>query len=372
MSAPVLRADGVRERRGADGMRERPLVDGLRDQPGEARVPRPSLWRFVQESGLRSLVVGVSKDPNAKITVLLVSPESGRAVLAVKAPTTETAARAVETERHLLDELGRAQGPPVMQTIPRVVDTVDFHGRPAAVMTAVPGVPMTTFYMRWRHTASRGRVAADFAAVGGWLMQFQSATAGPPAPVEMDAGVSSRLRSRFPDDERLEADLDRLAEIHTRLRRDEVPRTAVHGDLWLGNVLLEEGRASGVVDWEGGALSGEPVRDLVRFALMYALYIDRYTRAGRRVRGHNGLRAGRWGAGLEYALGGSGWFPELFRGFLSDGLTRLGASPTAWRDAALAGIAEVAAVTDDGGFARSHLELFRRLAHWPPLEDEVR
>jgi hypothetical protein len=99
----------------------------------------------------------------------------------------------------------------------------------------------------------------------------------------------------------------------------------------------------------------------VRFALMYALYLDRRTRAGRQVPGHAGLRAGPWGAALEFALDGAGWFPELFRRFLGDGLSRLGAAPEDWRDAALAGIAEVAALTDHPDFARHHLELFRRV-----------
>ena len=71
--------------------------------------------------------------------------------------------------------------------------------------------------------------------------------------------------------------------------------------------------------------------------------------------------AGSWGEGVAYALNGSGWFPELFRRFLRDGLARLGASPESWRDAALAGIAEVAALTDDETFARRHLELFERM-----------
>jgi phosphotransferase family enzyme len=141
-----------------------------------------------------------------------------------------------------------------------------------------------------------------------------------------------------------------------------VPRTSVHGDLWFANILLSRGRVSGVVDWEDGSVSGEPVRDLVRFALMYALFLDRRTRPGRRVAGHSGLRAGIWGAAVEYAIDGKGWFPELFRRFLQDGLARLGASPSSWRDAALAGIAEVAAFTDDARYARHHLDLFRRLA----------
>ena len=324
-------------------------------------APRESLWSYVQGSGLDSLVLGASKDPNAKVTVLLVSPQSGRPVFAIKAPTTDASARAVEAEVQVLRELEGIrfhQGP---ATIPRVADLVEFDDRVGAVMTAVPGTPLTTLYLQWRHARNARRVAADFAAVGAWLADFQHATAGESGALDMHGGVSSRLRARFPEDKDLDADLEWLARIHERLRSNAVPRTAVHGDFWSGNLLMDGRRLTGVVDWEAGSISGEPVRDLVRFALMYALYLDRRTRQGRRVAGHPGLVAGTWGAGVEYALNGAGWFPERFRGFLRDGLQRLGASPESWRDAALAGIAEVAAVTDDRGFARSHLELLRRL-----------
>jgi hypothetical protein len=64
---------------------------------------------------------------------------------------------------------------------------------------------------------------------------------------------------------------------------------------------------------------------------------------------------------VKFALEGNGWFPDLFRSFLERGLARLGAAPASWRDAALAGIAEVAALTDDHEFGRRHLELFRTL-----------
>lgn len=347
------------------------IPDTLPRASGEAPLRRSSLREFVEASGLQSLVLGISKDPNAKITVLLVSPQSGEPVFAVKAPTTDPAALAVEAERHLLVDLRGLLPERVLQTIPRVLDVVEFDGRPAAVMTAVHGIPMTTRYFRWRHTAGPARVAADFAAIETWLAELQRGTVQQIAPMDMDGGVAARLRSRFPEDEHLGTDLDRLSEIYARLRRNAVPRTAIHGDLWFGNVFVAGGQASGVVDWESGATSGEPMRDLVRFALMYALYLDRRTREGHRVAGHPGLRADRWGAGVEYALDGSGWFPGLFRRFLGDALSRLGASPASWRDAALAGIAEVAALTDDREFGRLHLELFRRLGSPEPSRKDV-
>jgi aminoglycoside phosphotransferase (APT) family kinase protein len=325
----------------------------------------PPLAEFVAESRLRSVVVGSSKDPNAKITLLLICPERRRVVLAVKVPTTDRAAAVVEAEARMLLELAEI-APELGASVPRNVGTIEFRGRPGLVMTAVRGRPMMTSYGRRGHTSDARRVAGDFSAAGRWLAELQRATAMQRAPLDMNGGVALALESRFAEDDRIGDDLERLATIHTRLARSTAPRTAVHGDFWFGNVLLSDGAASGVVDWEAGQTSGEPVRDLVRFALGYALSLDWRTKPGRRVAGHAQLRAGTWGAGVDYALDGFGWFPDIVRRFLQAGLARLGAAPEAWRDAALAGVAEVAALTDHPGYARSHLELFRRLAGHGP------
>ena len=335
-----------------------PEVSLALDTPRVAR----ELWEFVADSGLQSLVCATSKDPNAKVTVLLVSPQTGESVLAVKAPTTAAAERAVEAEARVLEELERLRLGTVAETIPRLVEDVEFEQRRAPVMSALPGRPLSTAYAERGHTRDSARVTADFGAVGDWLAELQQATAGKAAPLDLDAGVVVRLRERFAHDPDLEADLTRLEAVYARLRRSRVPRTVVHGDFWVGNILTTNGRVSGVVDWEAATVCGEPVRDLVRFANMYALYLDRGVRRGRAVPGHPGLRAGRWGAGLEYAMRGAGWFPSLYRRFLEDGLERLGADADHWQDAALAGIAEVAALTDHGEFAGLHLELFRRLS----------
>jgi aminoglycoside phosphotransferase (APT) family kinase protein len=323
---------------------------------------RRPLSEYVSESGLQALVLGASKDPNAKVTTLLVSAQTGRPVLVAKAPLTAVAERSVKAEARLLRELGTLGWDRKFEAVPRVVELVEFERRTALVMTAVPGTPMTTSYFGWRHTRNPARVTADFTAAAKWLAALQAATAQGPAAVDMDGGIGARLADRFSEDEDLEADLDRLAEANGRLSSDTVPRTLVHGDFWCGNLLLEGGHITGVVDWEAGSTSGEPLRDLVRFALAYALYIDRGTKAGRAVAGHPGLVAGTWGAGIAYAIDGTGWFPELFQTFLKRGLERLGASVERWRDAALAGVAEVAALADDEAFARRHLELFRCLS----------
>jgi aminoglycoside phosphotransferase (APT) family kinase protein len=321
-----------------------------------------SLRGFVEDSGLRAVVIGHSKDPNAKLTMMLISPRSGRAALAVKAPTSDIAGDAVEAEMRMLLGLHKVCPASLAQSIPRVIDLVEFDGRTALVTTAVAGTSMTTSYLRWRHTARPALVAGDFAAAGAWLARLQEATAGGSAPLDIGEGVVPRLRARFAGDAQLEADLERLATLRAGLRSNRVPRCAAHGDFWMGNILLSRGLASGVVDWEAGVMAGDPVRDLVRFGLMYALYLDLWTRAGRRVAGHGDLHARSWGAGIAYAMDGRGWFPELFRRFLRDGLRRCGAPAESWREVVLVGLAETAAFTDDPEFGRRHLQLFRRLS----------
>jgi aminoglycoside phosphotransferase (APT) family kinase protein len=327
---------------------------------GRLPVRARSLGEFIEAAGLRSLVLGSSKDPNAKVTVLLVSPITASPIFAVKVPTTDVAAQAVQAEAKLLLELQPILGD-IDGTIPRVVELVEHRGRTALVTTALPGTPLSRLYVDRGHTASSTRVAADFAAVGRWLQRFQQATIAVGEEAAADTSVCDRIATRFADEPAVEEDLARLAAVAARVSEPAAGRTAVHGDFWFGNVLIEHGLVAGIVDWEAGALQADPTRDVVRFALGYALYLDRRTRAGRRVRGHRGLVAGRWGAAAEFAVEGTGWFPELFRRFVQEGLARAGAPAAAWRDYVLVGIAEVAATADDREFATRHLELFRRL-----------
>ncbi|MDQ6900153.1 MAG: aminoglycoside phosphotransferase family protein [Candidatus Dormibacteraeota bacterium] len=315
---------------------------------------------LIDVPGMHSIVVGISKDPNAKIVVLLIPNGASLPAYVVKVPTTDIAAASVESEIHTLSALERVLPGWVGRQVPRVEAVLHFKGRPALVMTALAGSPMTTRYHRWRHTARPGRVVADFEMAGNWLAALQAATAGQRRPVELCPGLPARLRSRFAGDPWQPPALEIVGEACRRLGTTASPRTAVHGDFWAGNMLVDGNELSGIVDWEAGTVSGEPIRDLVRFALTYALYLDRHVLSGVRVPGHNGLRVGTWGAGIEYAVSGQGWFPDLFRRFLQGGMARLGADPRCWREAVLVGISEVAAVADHIEFARQHLRLLAK------------
>lgn len=311
--------------------------------------------------GMHSIVVGISKDPNAKIVVLLIRKGATQPEFVVKVPTTDIASATVRSEIRTLTALQRVLPEALAAKVPSVEAVLDFKGRPALVISALPGSPMTTSYHRWRHTARRRLVAADFEVAERWLAGLQETTAGGRQPVVLD-GIDTALQARFAGDPALDTALAVVANAGRRLATTSSPRTAVHGDFWAGNIILLRGQLGGVVDWEAGTIAGEPVRDLVRFALTYALYLDRHSLAGLHVPGHPGLRPGTWGAGIEYALAGRGWFAALFRDFLIGGLSRLGSDPGCWRDAVLMGVAEVAAVADHMEFGREHLRLLARLA----------
>jgi len=107
--------------------------------------------------------------------------------------------------------------------------------------------------------------ACDRAAALRWLAAFQRAsTAAAPA---WDAAATQReleaVRLAWSVTARSEADrlLARVEALLERLHGEPVPRCAVHGDFWRGNLACRGGRMR-VYDWEWAALEGHPFSDL--------------------------------------------------------------------------------------------------------------
>lgn len=322
----------------------------------------PTLASFIGEVGGRAACLALSRDPNAKLTVLLFPPGAERPAYVAKVPTTEAAARSVQREAARLSDLADRELGAVCATVPRIVAHLEHLGRPVLVTTALPGRSMLADYHTWRHTARRACVAADFAAAGAWLSGFQHATARGTCRMEqMLDGVAETIRDRFGGQPGLDGDVAGIADLRRRLAGLSVPAGFVHGDFWPGNLLIAGGGVSGVVDWEMARPDGPATRDLARFVIAYSLYLDRHARPGRRVRGHQGLRAGPWGAGVDYVMNETGWYPCLARAFIRAGLERLGVPGRCWRDVLLADLAAIAAESDHAGFAWQHLLLVRRL-----------
>ena len=332
--------------------------------PGDAlwQRPRTELRALLATPGCSTIMLDGSRDPNSGVTMLLTPPGADRPQLAVKIATTAAAAEVIEREARLLASLGHRQLPRVEPTVPRPAGVFDADGLLAVASSVVPGVPMRTGYHSFRHLARPDAVRADFAAAQRWLTALHADSMTQAGPIAMLDGVPERIAARWPDDRQADEVAGQLRRIAARLAAAGTPQTVVHGDFWAGNLLVTDGTVSGVVDWASGELSGEPLRDVARFALSYCLYLDRHTRPGRRVAGHPGLRAGIWGAGLSYGLAGQGWFGLLVRGFVESALTRLGAPAALWRDVLLAGLGEVAVTADHPDFAIRHRDLLWQLA----------
>lgn len=314
-----------------------------------------ALADVIARPGTRVVLLAGSRDPNAKMTLVLLD-DYGPA-FAVKIPTTPAAAEVVRAEGDLLTALSGMGLGGLDATLPRALGYFSADGRPALVTTALLGVPMTVRYHAWRHTARRRQVRSDFTAAGTWLAELQRRTAGPTEQVTFLDDMLDQLHQRFPGYPGLSTLRRRMTPDAARLAEFATARTVVHGDYWVGNLLITGDRVTGVVDWEAGEPAGEPLRDVARFAVSYSLYLDRHTRPGRRVRGHRGLRADRWGAGLAHAVNGTGWFPDLVRAYVVEALQRLRIAPDLWRAVLLAGVAEIAATADHPEFARDHLDL---------------
>ena len=318
-------------------------------------------WDPLTSERVRAVVLNTSKDPDAKTTMLLFWPGSGFPWAAAKLPSTPRSRLAVRREAAFLLEVHARFSGEVLRTIPRRLTPFE-AGLPADAMLveALDGVPLSVDYCQPDRLRSHAAVAHDFGCVARWLTDLHIATAQPPAPVELGHDVLQRLAERFAGVAAAARVRDRLAATADRFAEIRGPKTVVHGDFWMGNVLVEGGRVSGVVDWESADITGDPLRDVARFALSYALYLDRGTRSGRRVRGH-AFAATEWGAGIRYLLFGTGWFPSLARVFVVDAMERLGVDPALWRELLLLGVAEIAAGADNDEWAGRHLRLIDQL-----------
>lgn len=308
----------------------------------------------------RVAVIAMSRDENPKATVMVFPDRSAFPALAVKVALTPGAAASVLAEADALRRIERLDPSMVGGTVPRRLQLRQQSGHTVLVSTARPGTPMSIDYHHWRHTGDPQCVEADFRSAGAWLRQLSHLRV-PPAPLGgPEADWAARILARWPGDPTARAVVAASATRSARLGTDSLGHV-VHGDFWCGNVLRRAGATSGVVDWEHASFGGDPIRDRVRFALSYSLYLDRHTRAGAPVRGHPGLTAGAWGDPLRYAVRGQGWYVELVARFVGAGLSATQRSPRLWRDALVMGLVEIAAVSDHEGFARQHLDLAAEL-----------
>jgi aminoglycoside phosphotransferase (APT) family kinase protein len=101
-------------------------------------------------------------------------------------------------------------------------------------------------------------------------LDFLGALAATPTGLTADATaqVADEVAALAPhlDASRLTA-LERIGTaLAARLRG--IPLVWVHGDFWLGNLLVHEGRLVGVIDWDAGTQYGFPLADALQLIAM--------------------------------------------------------------------------------------------------------
>ena len=224
------------------------LVKALRDAGiGVAFLESDLAGLVVIDRGFGSIVVGAPGE------------------VVVRVPRTEVVAAAHVRERSLL--------PRIAGQVPVTVPQVAWHTGPAT------GLPWGATAYNWIHGSQPLVPVAAQAALVGDLASFLATLHTTPVSLftevhlpgqrelarrraEDAAMVEPVLRARLRQVEfsRLQV---RLADILNDPALDNYEAVLRHGDLWFGNVLVDEqsGRLKAVLDWEHAAI-GDPAEDL--------------------------------------------------------------------------------------------------------------
>jgi Phosphotransferase enzyme family len=324
------------------------------------------------------IVVAIDYAPAAKATLLLFGP-GGLPLLVAKLARCAEGERALAAEFDVLRNLWPTRGGALSAELPRPLALERIAGRLTLLSTAVPGTPLAVRYYMPGHVRNPGLVGEDFALAGAWLARFQTqthsgtTTLGPEMFEEWIRPTLQRYRAEV-GWSGWESDLaGQLSDLCVLLDGIRVPVVGVHGDYAPGNILIDSGGVSGVVDWELGRSVGLPFADLFKFAASYGSYLDRACPSGRgTVSGHPGWARvrKRWefapgwtnGTGILYAFFGSGWFPEMVRCFLHDHLRRLGVPSAATQLFLPVFLAEQVLALDQPAYRNGYRALLRLLS----------
>jgi aminoglycoside phosphotransferase (APT) family kinase protein len=326
-----------------------------------------------------ALVAGVDRSPAAKVTVILFDTEGAPAAVAkvARAERAEPALRAEHAALRALRPPGEVAG--ALGRLPEPLALERVRGRLVFVQSPMAGVPMSAGYHTPGHTADPARVEADFVAAGAWLSAFQQATrvggGGHGAGLDAEgvavrvAEVVRRYRAEIGWSPAEASLFEWVADQAAALARaTPLPVTGVHGDFWMGNLLVDGGEVRGVIDWERGRAEGLPFADVYKFPTSYGFYLDRAYPGGHgRVPGHperhdhqqRWRRYGDWAnlPGFGYTWFGRGWFPELVRRHVGQALDRLGVPPAANAVFFPLFLADQATALDDPAFRAGYRSL---------------
>lgn len=219
----------------------------------------PTVSEIAGVEGLEGLVPSLRPDHEAcdwillrdyddiqrdRSTLFLFMPEAAAPHGVVKMRASFGSGPTLNDEARVLELLSEKLPLEFSPMLPRVVRFETASNSEVLVESALEGVPLWIAMQRSARPLSS--LERTFAGVGRWLGAFQRGTRGAGAFLE-DVPPTS------PDG-----------------AEPLIASVAVHGDFWARNILIRDGRVSGVVDWEAARISGPPWQDPFDFALHLA------------------------------------------------------------------------------------------------------
>ncbi|HEU4515259.1 MAG TPA: hypothetical protein VFR87_19275 [Nocardioidaceae bacterium] len=209
---------------------------------------------------------------------------------------------AVDNEEQVLRHAHRVLRTGLRNSIPEVRERIEVYSSlDGLLLTAVPGLSVG----ERRRTAQRTREL--LIAMPRWIGGVWTDSASGTARTDLGAADVRSVLEQHQPIPRLEPAMDAIRRARLRIAEHEVPQTLTHGCLCPRHVTHVEG-VVGVDDWGAGAIAGDPLRDVGRFAV--------------------GVAGGR----LPEVLSGKSAFAGEIRQFLGAVLVHTPVPPQLWRE----------------------------------------
>jgi hypothetical protein len=231
-------------------------IDGQVSTRGQARTAR-LLAQFLDTEGLAVLDVVAGAAPGTR-RLYVGARKSTSVRFAVSMPLGPTSDHAVDDESRVLSVLRSRLPRDVAATTPREVEQiVGLASSNALVVTAVPGLGSAV--------VQHSRRSLDAAVT--WLTRLWGSTAAATMQVQLGQGPFDTLLERSRAGSNLGPLMLPILRARQRLAEIHVSRTVTHGCLCARHLHHNGLVVTGVDDWSLGAVGGDPVRDLGRFAV---------------------------------------------------------------------------------------------------------
>jgi len=209
--------------------------------------------------------------------LLAFADQTPEPIAVIKLHSVERSPGALRCEYDNLVWLHGLGSPALKRSVPAPLDFGPLQGFSVMAQSVLPGRRMKNLAPdRYFHSTA---FRADLAAVGDWLVEFQSAVEPHAAGLPTLAGddgltrACATYRERFSVSPALDTLLDDAA---CALAGAELPAVPFHGDFCTANVLLGPDAGIGVIDWEGEMSCCWPLADLLHFlASVWALPYSR-------------------------------------------------------------------------------------------------